>query len=70
MIGSVRSRSEDDGRRRRVIGYVDPSAGGLLFQVLAVIAVAISGSLLFFSRQLKAARARVKRFIHERRSRS
>jgi hypothetical protein len=53
-----------------MITYVDPSTGGLLFQFLTVIFAAISGGLFFFSRQIKAAFARLRRFLNERLARS
>ena len=33
--------------------YIDPSSGGLLFQVLAVAFTAISGVILLFSNRIK-----------------
>lgn len=33
--------------------YIDPSTGGLLFQVLAVAFTAISGVILLFSNRIK-----------------
>lgn len=33
--------------------YIDPSSGGLLFQVLAVAFTAISGAILLFSNRIK-----------------
>lgn len=53
-----------------MIAYVDPSTGGLLFQFLAVIFAAISSGLFFFSRQMRSAFARLRRFLNERLSRS
>ncbi len=50
--------------------YVDPATGGLFFQVVGVIFAAISGALFFFSRQVKLAWARIKRFVNQHRSRS
>ncbi len=44
-------------------GYIDPNTGGMLFQVLAVIFAFFSGFLFFFSRQIKAAFSRFKRFL-------
>jgi hypothetical protein len=52
-----------------VIAYVDPSTGGLLFQVLALAFASISGVLFLFSRQIRAAAARARRFIGSRTSR-
>ena len=48
------------------LAYVDPSTGGLLVQLLGMAFAAISGGLFFFSRQAKAALARVRRFLNER----
>ena len=50
--------------------YVDPSTGGLVFQVLGFIFATISGALFYFSRQAKLAAARLRRFFTERLSRS
>jgi hypothetical protein len=52
------------------MAYVDPSTGGVLYQFLTVIFAAISGALFFFSRQMKSAYARIRRFLNERLSRS
>jgi hypothetical protein len=52
------------------LAYVDPSTGGLFFQLLSVIFAAISGGLFFFSRQMKSAFARLRRLLNERLSRS
>ena len=52
------------------LAYVDPSTGGLLFQLLTVLFAGISGALFFFSRQMKLAVARIRRFLNERLSRS
>lgn len=52
------------------LAYVDPSTGGLLFQFLGMVFAAISGGLFFFSRQMKASVARLRRFVSERLSRS
>ena len=41
--------------------YIDPNTGGMLFQVLAVMLAAFSGILFFFSRQIKASLARLRR---------
>jgi hypothetical protein len=46
--------------------YVDPSTGGLLFQLLGVMFAAMSGALFFFSRQMTSAMARFRRFLNER----
>ena len=43
--------------------YVDPSTGGILFQVLAGILAALSGILFFFSRKIREGVARMRRKI-------
>ena len=45
--------------------YIDPNTGGMLFQVLAVLLAAISGILFFFSRQIKASWARLRRSLRK-----
>jgi hypothetical protein len=45
--------------------YIDPSSGGMLFQLLAVLFAFFSGIVFFFSRQIKTAFARIKRSINE-----
>jgi hypothetical protein len=51
-----------------VPAYIDPSTGGLLFQILAMALAAISGVIFFFSRWIKMAVARVRRFVSARSS--
>ncbi len=46
--------------------YIDPSTGGMLFQVLAVLFGLISGIILFFSSQIKMAYRRMLRSYRER----
>ena len=46
--------------------YIDPSTGGMLFQVLAVIFAALSGVILFFSGRIKMFFWRIARSIRER----
>jgi len=41
--------------------YIDPGTGGVLFQVLAGIFVAISGVVLVFSRNIREWFARMRR---------
>ena len=41
--------------------YIDPNTGGMLFQVLAGVLVAGSGILLFFSRNIREAIAKLRR---------
>ncbi len=48
------------------MGYIDPNTGGMLFQVLAAGLTALSGFVLVFSRQIRTAFARFKRFLRER----
>jgi hypothetical protein len=45
------------------IAYIDPTSGGMLFQLLAVLFALFSGFILFFSRQIKTVFARIKRFL-------
>jgi hypothetical protein len=45
--------------------YIDPNTGGMLFQVLAVMLAAFSGLLFFFSRQIKAGAARLRRSLRK-----
>jgi len=46
-----------------LIGYIDPSTGGMLYQILAVLFALFSGIIFFFSRQIKSAVAWFKRMI-------
>ncbi len=41
--------------------YIDPNTGGVLFQALAGIFVAVSGVLLVFSGKIRAGIARLRR---------
>jgi len=41
--------------------YIDPNTGGMLFQVLAVIVVAGSSVLMFFSRSIREGIAKLRR---------
>ena len=41
--------------------YIDPSTGGLLFQILAVAFTAISGIVLLFSNKIKMYFSRLRR---------
>ncbi len=45
--------------------YIDPSTGGMLFQVLAVVFAALSGVVLFFSGKIKMAYRRLVRRLRE-----
>lgn len=46
--------------------YIDPSTGGMLFQILAVLFGAISGIILLFSSKIKMGYRRLQRYIRER----
>lgn len=46
--------------------YIDPNTGGMLFQFLAVIFALLSTAFFFFSAQIKAGFARIKRVFRER----
>ena len=48
------------------LAYIDPSTGGMLFQILAMVFAVFSGLVFFFFRQIKSAFARFKRFISEK----
>ena len=45
--------------------YIDPSTGGMLFQVLAVLFGVISGSVLLFSSRIKMFFAKMRRNASE-----
>lgn len=45
--------------------YIDPSTGGMLFQVLAVLFGLFSGLILFFSSKIKMAYRRLLRNFRE-----
>jgi len=46
--------------------YIDPSAGGVLFQGLLILFGLISGSVLLFSSRIKMGAARFRRYLRER----
>jgi hypothetical protein len=46
-----------------LITYIDPSTGGMLYQILAILFALFSGVIFFFSRQIKSAIAWFKRVI-------
>jgi len=48
--------------------YIDPSAGGLLVQVLLIAFGVISGAVLVFSGKIKMAFARFMRTLREKRT--
>ena len=54
---------------RLIAGYIDPNTGGMLFQIFVAIFALGSAIILFFSRQVREAFARVARFFRERSSR-
>lgn len=54
-------------RRRPLLGYIDPSSGGMLFYVLTFILSALSGVVMIFSRQIRMFLARAKRFLRGKR---
>jgi len=41
--------------------YIDPNTGGMLFQALAVVLVGGSAVLMFFSRNIREALAKLRR---------
>ena len=45
------------------LAYIDPSVGGMLFQVLAMAFAVLSGILLLFSRQIRMGIARARRAL-------
>ena len=45
--------------------YIDPNTGGMLFQALAAAFALLSGVALVFSRQIRAALARLRRFVRQ-----
>jgi len=48
---------------RPAYAYIDPSTGGMLFQVLAAAFAVFSGLVLIFSRQIRMAFARARRWL-------
>lgn len=55
---------------RPALAYIDPSTGGMLFQVLATAFALFSGVALIFSRQIRMAFARARRFLRSLLNRS
>jgi hypothetical protein len=49
-----------------MMAYIDPNTGGMLFQILAASFALLSGVVLLFARQIRAAFARVRRFLREK----
>jgi len=45
--------------------YIDPNTGGILFQALAGVFVAVSGVLFVFSRKIKEGIAKMRRRSRE-----
>ena len=43
--------------------YIDPNVGGMLFQILAVIATVFTGLVFAFSRQIRSGIARIRRLL-------
>jgi hypothetical protein len=50
------------------LAYIDPNTGGILFQALAAAFAVMTGFALIFSRQIRAAFARFRRFLYDLRS--
>jgi hypothetical protein len=48
------------------MAYIDPNTGGMLFQIAAALFAGFTASVLLFSRQIRAAIARGRRFLRER----
>ena len=46
--------------------YIDPSVGGMLFQILAVLFGFISGGVLLFSSRIKMGVAKMRRRLREK----
>ncbi len=47
------------------LAYVDPSVGGIMFQLLAMVFTVLSSLVLIFASQIRMAFARVRRFLRE-----
>jgi len=48
---------------RPALAYIDPGTGGMLFQVLATVFAVFSGMALIFSRQIRVAFGRARRYL-------
>jgi hypothetical protein len=48
------------------LAYIDPSTGGMLFQVLAAVFAFFTGFVLLFSARLRMIFARLTRFVRSR----
>lgn len=47
--------------------YIDPSSGGLIFQILAVTFGIVSGAVLLFAGRIRMGIAKLRRSIREKR---
>ena len=45
--------------------YIDPNTGGILFQALAAVLVGGSAVLMFFSRNIREALAKIRRKVRK-----
>jgi hypothetical protein len=45
--------------------YIDPNTGGILFQALAAVLVAVSGVLLIFSKNIRGGIAKLRRRLRK-----
>jgi hypothetical protein len=52
-------------KKGALIMYIDPNTGGVLFQMLAVVVVAGSSVLLFFSRNIREGIAKLRRKLRK-----
>jgi len=50
--------------------YIDPNAGGMLFQILVIMFGMISGTVLIFSSRIKMGISKLRRSIREKRGES
>ena len=46
--------------------YIDPSSGGMLFQIFAVLFALISGMILLYAGKIRMLLSRAGRFLRER----
>lgn len=46
--------------------YIDPSSGGMLFQILAVVFGVLSGTVLMFSGRIKMSIAKLRRSMRKK----
>ena len=47
--------------------YIDPSSGGMIFQILAIMFGVISGAVLLFAGRIRMAIAKMRRSYREKR---